>query len=239
MNDKVINQSLAARLMHGARDLVWQDDPVPQNRSDEVPVVATAPQPAKAELQSVAPSGMTAELLALLMNRPTAFSALTEAIAALADIPMDEATRYRAAFAVLKQTQQRNVEQIAQAIDVHLGMLESERARFSAQSQSAEQEGITARVNEIAALNASVEEINRQVLALRSDTEARVRRMQEELQAKQDRARELSRQTEQKKQAIAATTRNFDAAADAVKSRLAGEKAKVQRYLGQESLKSI
>jgi len=234
-------ESLAQRLLHGARDLVWQDDPMSRpTEAAEVqnPAIAAiaaadgrSTTTAAAATSAAAPNGMTAELLSLVMSRPTAYSALSEAITALAEIPMDEAMRYRSAFAVLKQTQQRTVEQIAQAIDVHLGLLESERTRFAAQSQSAEQEGITARVTEMAALNASVEETNRQIAAVRAECESRIRKMNEDMTTKQQRARELSRETEEKKQAIAQTKRNFEAAMDAVKTRLAGEKNKVQMYL--------
>lgn len=238
MNAKESHDSFAARLLHGARDLVWQDDParpagatvaaaVGEHRlADPVQVPEAAPA------QAAKPSGMSAELLGMVLNRPTAYSALYEAIGALADISMDEAMRYRSAFAVLKQTQQRTVEQVLQAIDVHLGLLDTERTRFAAQSDDAEQEGIAVRAKEIAALNASAEETNRQILALRADCESRIRRMQEDLAQKQERARTLAREAERKKQAIADTTRNFEIAAEAVKTRLAGDRAKVQRYLG-------
>ncbi|HEX7644073.1 MAG TPA: hypothetical protein VF472_17865 [Burkholderiaceae bacterium] len=231
------HESFAARLLHGARDLVWQEDPA-QPAAPAAPTAVKENKPANpaanpeaAAVQAAKPSGMTAELLGVVLSRPTAYSALSEAIDALAEIPMDDAMRYRSAFAVLKQTQQRTVEQVLQAIDVHLGLLDTERTRFAAQSESAEQDGIAARAKEIAALNAAAEEANRQILALRADCEARIRRMQEDLAQKQERARTLGREAEQKKQAIAQTTRNFDSAADAVKTRLLGDKARVERYL--------
>lgn len=235
MNDK---SSFTQRLIHGAKDLVWQDDPVRQQAQAQEEVVTVVAKPAVAassapvaEVRTSAPTGMTAELLNLVMSRPTAYSALSEAITALSEIPMDEAMRYRSAFAVLKQTQQRTVEQIAQAIDVHLGLLDTEHTRFAAQSQNAEQDGITARVTEMAALNASVEETNRQIAAVRAECESRVRKMQDDMTTKQQRARDLARETEEKKQAIAQTRRDFETAMNAVKARLAGEKNKVQLYL--------
>lgn len=242
MSTKESHESFASRLLHGARDLVWQEDPV---RPAQAPAPAireskpanppaepeTVNKAAVAPVQNVKPTGMGAELLGVVLARPTAYSALSEAIDALSEIPMDEAMRYRSAFAVLKQTQQRTVEQVVQAIDVHLGLLDTERSRFTAQSESAGHEGIDARAKEIAALNASVEETNRQILALRADSEARIRRMQEELAQKQERARMLGREAEQKKQAIAETTRNFETAVEVVKTRLTGDKTKVQRYL--------
>lgn len=245
MNVKEGQESLTMRLLHGARDLVWQDDlPAKAETADKPaapetktaastgfkPEVRPEARPASVQPDSQA-KGMSAELLSVIMNRATAYSALSEAVEALAAMPMDEALRYRSAFAVLKQSQQRTVEQVVQAIEVHLGLLDAEGRRFAAQSDTAEQEGIAARAKEIAALNASAEEINRQVLALRTETEARIRRMQEEQAQKQERARTLGREAEEKQQAIARTTRNFEAAMDEVKTRLTTDKARVQRYL--------
>ncbi|MBV8636239.1 MAG: hypothetical protein JO002_17225 [Burkholderiaceae bacterium] len=235
MNAKESHENFAARLLHGARDLVWQDNPVrpaPAVQTTAIRENKPAAEPDVAATPAPKPSGMTAELLGVVLSRPTAYSALSEAIDALAEITMDEAMRYRSAFAVLKQTQQRTVEQVVQAIDVHLGLLDAERSRFAAQSDSAEHDGIAARAKEIAALNAAAEEANRQILALRADCDAKIRRMQEDLAQKQERARILGREAEQKKQAIAQTTRNFETAADAVKTRLLGDKARVERYLG-------
>lgn len=252
MNVKEGQESLTMRLLHGARDLVWQDDVPHPAATSARPANGKAAEKADAKAEvAVAPTtvpmaapmaatiatpdsqakGMSAELLGVVLSRPTAYSALSEAVEALAAMPMDEALRYRSAFAVLKQSQQRTVEQVVQAIDLHLGLLDAEGRRFAAQSDTAEQEGIAARAKEIAALNASAEEINRQVLALRSETETRIRRMQEEQAQKQERARTLGREAEEKQQAIARTTRNFEAAMDDVKTRLTADKARVQRYL--------
>ncbi|HEX8955346.1 MAG TPA: hypothetical protein VF798_03680, partial [Burkholderiaceae bacterium] len=126
------HESFATRLLHGARDLVWQEDPVrpaapavpaavrESKQLNPVNLANPGARPETATVQTAKPSGMTAELLGVVLSRPTAYSALSEAIDALAEIPMDEAMRYRSAFAVLKQTQQRTVEQVLQAIDVHL-----------------------------------------------------------------------------------------------------------------------
>jgi hypothetical protein len=231
MTTKETEPGLASRLLHGARDLIWQDEPVARKTPAAAPE-ATAPSGIHlvAEPAPVA-NAMTAELLAVVMNRPTAYSALADAIGALADIPMDEATRYRTSFAVLKKTQQRTVEQITQAIEVHLSVLESEQARFSGQSKNAEEAEITARVNEVAALNAAIEEGARQIEKLRADTEALIRQIQDDVAKKQERASELSRETEQKKQAIVHTMRGFEAATEAVRATLMGAKAKIQQYL--------
>ena len=152
MNSSHSTAGFATRLLHGAKDLVWQDDPrtVRVNASATAPTQSAAPAmvdagKGNADAGAPAPSAIASELLALVLNRPTAYSAMSEAIAALSGLGMDETTRYRAAFAVLKKTQQRTVEQIAQAIDVHLGLLQAERDRFASQSRAAENDQIAAR----------------------------------------------------------------------------------------------
>ena len=231
------NQSgLAARWLQGAKDLVWQDDPsvkkIPADASIVQPDQVTTKHVGVAAVEVTPLSdAMTDDLLNLVMNRPTAYSALQEAIAALAGIAMDEATRYRSAFAVLKKTQQRTVEQIAQAIEVHLGVLESEKIRFSGQSRNVEDDEITARMKDINSLKAAIEEGDQQIIKLNADTAALIKQIREDSAKKQARSDELVRETEQKKQAIASTTRNFEAATDSVKKTLDRERSKIQRYL--------
>jgi chromosome segregation ATPase len=229
MTHKEIDTGLASRLLQGAKDLVWQSPPA----------LPAAPSAAAAHAPSgppaAIPAALTAELLALVMNRPTAYSALAEAIAALADIPMDEATRYRAAFALLRKTQQRTVEQVAQAIDLHLGLLEAEQERFALQAHSAEDEQVTARMAQAASLGAEVDDGARQIASLRAATESQVKQIEQELAGKQERARELAHETEQKKQSLARTRQEFAGATEAVRASLAGARAKLHQYLGGEA----
>ncbi|MGZ3236816.1 MAG: hypothetical protein ACXU8A_05505, partial [Burkholderiaceae bacterium] len=145
----------------------------------------------------------------------------------------DEATRYRSAFAVLKKTQQRTVEQITQAVDVHLGLLESEIVRFSTQSRSTEEAEISAREKAVDLLNGDVEQRNNQISELRAETEERIRKLQEEISEKQSRAVELKNEVEQKKQSILQTKRDFEKAIDTVREKLSREKEKIQTFLGQ------
>lgn len=224
MNHKEADAGLALRLLQGAKDLVWQSPPA-------LHPAAAAPIPVPA---APASTPLSAELLALVMNRPTAWSALAEAIDALSGIPMDEATRYRSAFALLRKTQQRTLEQVSQAIDVHLGMLEAEQERFTLQSANAEDEQITARSTQAAALDAEVDEGVRQIARLRAATDAQVKQIEQELAGKQEHARELVRETEQKKQSIALTRQEFAGAAAAVRASLGAARAKVHQFLDGE-----
>lgn len=220
---------IARRIFNGAIDLVWQDTSPARAPAQQV---ATAPHEAPSEAAISTPHNpMSAELLAVVMNRPTAYSGLADAISALSDIPMDEATRYRSSFAVLRKTQQRTVEQIVQAIDVHLSVLASEQARFAAQAKSAQESDVAAREDEIKSLQAAVEEGGQQIAKLRADTDALVRQIQDDLGAKQARAAQLAREVEQKSRAFAQTRVNFEQASAQVKATLDGARQKVAQYL--------
>lgn len=235
MTEKENEPGLAARLLHGAKDLIWEDDPKDRaaRQMTRSPVNAPSSSTAQAPIQASTPvtNPMSDELLAVVLNRPTAYSALTEAIAALADIPMDEATRYRSAFAVLRKTQQRTVEQIAQAVEVHLAVLDDEVSRFKGQSKYAEEGEVVARNAEIAALQSALQQGAQQIDQLRQNTEEKIRVLQEDLNHKQTRAAELARVAEEKKRLIAQTTQQFESATAAVKQRLQSEKTKCLQYL--------
>jgi uncharacterized phage infection (PIP) family protein YhgE len=265
-----VDSSLTQRLLKGAKDLIWQEDPAPPQsmsagranahppqsaQSAQASQAAQAPQSGKASsatqsaaqgasqtgstandsaLHADAPpaiSSMGAELLAVVMNRPTAYSALHDAIVALSDIPMDSATRYRSAFAVLKKTQQRTVEHIVAAMELHLSALDAEVTRFAGQSQSAEQDEIATRLREVAALNQAVAQGEQQITRLRTELEQRITQLQTELQDKTSRAQLLARETEQKKQAILQTKRDFEQAVEQVRQTLSQDKTRIIDFL--------
>lgn len=230
MREQKNHSGLAARLLSGAKNLVWQDDEsAPRTPAN---VQATAATPASQPSAAAAPNGLATELMTVVMNRPTAYSALADAVAALSSMPMDEPTRFASAFAVLQKTQQRTIEQIMQAIDVHLGILESERARFAAQSAGADANEVASRIKEAQALAESCAEADRQIAQLRADAEAQVKKIEDDKRSKQERAASLSREAEEKRQAIARRVNDFTIAAQTVEAALAADKSKLQQYLG-------
>lgn len=240
MNDT--KTSLATRLLHGAKDLVWQDDipargnrqpgPANQETTPENPATPVTGRVTKQAVAGPDETAMSKELLTLVMERPTAYSALAEAITALAELPMDEATRYRSAFAVLRKTQQRTVEQVMQAIATHIDVLTAEQNRFSSQSHAAEEAEIHARLQEVKALGSAVTQGRQQIEQLRSETEQRISKVQEDLERKQARAAELEREADMRKKAIEKTVQDFAQAAGIVKARLDADQLRVSQYLG-------
>jgi vacuolar-type H+-ATPase subunit I/STV1 len=237
MNDR--KEGLAARLLHGAKDLVWQDETSLRGQQNsgfttvEKPMLDMTDAPQDTSIRNSQPANaMTKELLMLVMERPTAYSALKEAIDALAELPMDEATRYRSAFAVLKKTQQRTVEQVVQAITTHLDVLATEQTRFAGQSRSAEDDEINARIAEVKALNSAVTQGRQQIENIRKETELRIQKINEDLEHKQGRSAELEREADMRKRAIEKTIQDFSIAASAVKANLEADQQRVARHLG-------
>jgi hypothetical protein len=222
--------SFTSRFLQGAKDLIWQEDPAAKRAASSSAQASSQDAPAAARHET-ADSAMSKELLDAVMSRPTAYSAFADAIAALSDVQMDEPTRYRSAFAILRKTQQRSVEQIAQAVDVHLGALETEVTRFNGQSKSVEDEEIAARLKEADALRAAIEQTNAEISTLRADTEARIRALEEDIASKRMLAGELTREAEQKKQMIVQTEKDFALATETVRSRLSCEREKIRRLL--------
>ena len=232
MREQKKYSGLASRLLSGARELVWQDDNLARRASTAAQTPAATPSSPAQQTAPAALSGLAAELMSVVMNRPTAYSSLADAVAALSAVPMDESTRFASAFAVLQKTQQRTVEQIAQAIDVHLSILESEKTRFSTQSASAEADEVASRLKEAQSLAASSDEADKQIARLRAETEAQVRKIEDDKRVMQERAAALSREAESRRQSIAQRVGEFNASANAVEAALLSDKSKLQQYLG-------
>ena len=220
----------ASRFLQGAKELIWQED-LAAKQSLPAGSEPHAQDHVVKRVLETEESPMCKTLFDSIMSRPTAYSAFADAVAALSDVPMDEVTRYRSAFAILRKTQQRSVDQIAQAVDVHLGVLETEVMRFNGQSKAVEDEEITARIKEADELKAGVEQTHLEISTLRAETEARIRGLEEEIANKRMLASELAREAEQKKQMILQTQKEFASATESLRARLICEREKIRKVL--------
>jgi hypothetical protein len=175
-------------------------------------------------------SPMTKSLMEQVLGRPTAYTALTEAMAPLEEIIPDEMTRYRAAFAVIKKN--RSLDQVIQAIDLqHMQVLEDEMLRFASQAKDKEASDIGARVAEANTLKGNIAAADVQAVKLREEMENRIRTIQDGAQRDRQRLEEIDREVNEKRQAIASVQRQFDGAAVAVKESLLQAKSKILKYL--------
>jgi hypothetical protein len=228
-----------ARLMSGLKDLILEEDaPVAGKAGGEKVVDARVSSPAMAPATSsthampppLPNSPMTKSLMEQVLNRATAYTALTEAMTPLEEIIPDEMTRYRAAFAVIKKS--RSLDQVIQAIDLqHMQVLDDEMLRFASQAKQKEAADIDSRIAEAQTLKGNIEAAELQAVKLREDIETRIRTIQEGVQRDSLRVDEINREVNEKRQAIASVQRQFDGAAASVRESLLQAKAKILKYL--------
>jgi len=228
---------LGAQLWGAVKGALVEEDPVAATRRAKLqggraPADAQEPAPMPAAASASAPmSAMAATLLAQVLERPTAYTALTEKLEPLEGIVLDERTRYQAAYALIRNS--RSVEQLVQAIDMqHVQALEDEKTRFAAQLQDKERGEIGTRAQELQVLDARMDAAARQIATLRDETEARIAQIEASVARDRERQALLAREVEDKRQELAAVQRQFDAASGTVTQALTTAKATLLRHLG-------
>jgi len=228
-------RGLGAQLWGAVKGALVDEDPVAAARRAKLQA-GHAPSgdtgPAAGDAAAQAPlSAMGKTLLAQVLARPTAYTALTEKLEPLEAIVLDERTRYQAAYALIRST--RSVEQLVQAIDMqHVQALDDEAARFAAQLKDKEHAEIDARSQELQSLSTGIDAAAQQVARLREEAEARIRQIEASVARDRERQAQLTREVEAKRQELAAVQRQFDAAARSVAQVLATAKATLLRHLG-------
>jgi chromosome segregation ATPase len=173
---------------------------------------------------------MAAALLAQVLSKATAYTALTEKLAPLESIIVDERTRYQAAYALIKGS--RSVEQVVQSIDMqHMQALEAEAGRFAAQLREKERVEIGTRSSESQTLSANIDAATQQMGRLREELETRIRQVDAAIARDRERLAQVTQEIDAKRQELTGVQQQFDAAAATVQEALAGAKARVLRYL--------
>jgi hypothetical protein len=213
-------EGIATRWWGALRNALVDEDPVAAARRAQRPGATPATEaarsspPAAAAAPAAAPlSPMARTLMAQVLAKASAWTALAEKLAPLEPVIADERTRYRAAWALVKGT--RTVDQVAQSIELqHQPALEAEAARFAAQLQQQERTEVGARTEEQDAL---ATRIGQAEAALAQDRERLAR---------------LTQEADAKRRELADRQRQFDAAVRAVKDALDMARATVLRHLG-------
>jgi hypothetical protein len=242
-NNKTDEAGFGSRFFSGLKDLILEDESPDRDKVDAAQAnagQASAPAPRSAPNESAAftpsqssygpTSPMTANLLAQVLSRASAYTALNEAIKPLEEIIPDEMTRYRAAFAVIKKN--RSLDQVVQAIDLqHMQALEDEVARFAAQAKQQEATDINVRLSEASTLKDNVQAAGVQIVKLREETENRIRIVEAAMLRDRTRLDEIDRELLEKRQAIALVENQFSTAVASVKDTLQQTKTKILKYL--------
>jgi hypothetical protein len=231
-NETQSRQGLGSQLWGAVKVALIDEDPIVAARRAKLQGgKAPVPEAATPALAPAPLSAMATTLLAQVLAKPTAYTALTEKLAPLESIVLDERTRYQAAYALIRGS--RTVDQVVQAIDMqHLQALEAEAARFATQLEDKERTEIGARSQELQALTTNIDAAAQQVARLREDTDARIRQIEATVARDRERQALLAREVDTKRQELAGVQRQFDAAAKSVAQSLEAAKATVLRYLG-------
>lgn len=239
--EKAGEVGFGARFFSGLKDLILEEEkpaangptmPKPSSANSTAQGLASGEPAAQVSSQptSAAYSSMAASLLEQVLNRATAYTALTDAIKPLEEIIPDEMTRYRAAFAIVKKN--RSLDQVLQAIDMqHMQILEDEVTRFAGQAKQKEATDINVLVAEAKTLADNVEAAAQQTIKLREETENRIRIVEEAAQRDRARMDEIERDLLEKRQAIAQVESQFNSAVASVRTSLLQSKAKILKYL--------
>lgn len=235
IDETTSRHGLGAQLWGAVKGALIDEDPISATRraklqGSRAPADTPATTTAAVDAPPAAMSPMAAALMAQVLSKATAYTALTEKLAPLETIVVDERTRYQAAYALIKSS--RSVDQVVQAIAMqHLPALEAEAARFGAQLEDKERQEIGARSQELQALTTNIDAAAQQVARLREDTEARIHQIEATVARDRERQAQLTREIDAKRQELAGVQRQFDAAAKSVAQALDAAKATVLRYL--------
>ena len=229
-NETESRTGIGAQLWDAMKGALIDEDPIAATRRAKLQGGAAPAD--KAGAATAAPmSPMAAALMRQVLGKATAYTALTEKLAPLEAIVLDERTRYQAAYALIKGS--RTVDQVVQAIALqHVPALEAEVARFAAQLEDKERSEVGARAQELQALTANIDAAAQQVAKLREDVEARIHQTEATVARDRERQALLTREIDARRHELANVQRQFDGAARSVAQALAAAKATVLRHLG-------
>ena len=233
------HEGLGSQMWGALKNALTEDDPVATARraklqgarAHAVPALPLTPGDETAvKAGPAAMSPMAQALLEQVLAKATAYTALTDKLAPLESIIVDERTRYQAAYALIKGS--RSVEQVVQSIDMqHLQALDAEAGRFAAQLQDKERAEIGARRTEAQTLTASIDAAQQQVARLRDEVQARVAQIEASVTRDRERLASLTQEIDDKRRELAGVQRQFESAAKAVREALGTARDTVLRYL--------
>ena len=231
------NAGLGSHLWGALKNALTDDDPVASARraklqGGKAPAAAT-PSGASGDPATAAPTAMSPmaqTLLEQVLAKATAYTALTDKLAPLESIIVDERTRYQAAYALIRAS--RSVEQVVQSIDMqHLQALEAEAGRFATQLQDKERAEIGTRLTEAQTLTSNIDAAQQQAARLRDEVEARIAQIEASVTRDRERLASVTQEIEDKRRELAGVQRQFESAAKAVREALGRARDTVLRYL--------
>jgi chromosome segregation ATPase len=143
----------------------------PGDTTVPAPVAANPSNPSVPTAAPTVDADMVTAIKKTTLARKTAYTALLEAADKLTNVIPDSNTRIKAAYAMVSG-EQRTIDTIVNALDIHINDVDSEKARFAQQSKSLHDTDVAAvrtQADTLAATNARLQqqiaELNQQVNA--------------------------------------------------------------------------
>lgn len=142
-----------------------------------------------------------------------------KSLKALEKMPMDEATKYRSAFATAA-TMGVTLEKLMQTTDFYIGILNKENDQFLGAFKSQFDDKVSGREREIAQFEAIIKEKS-----------AQIKKLTEEITKHQQQIGDLKAKVEESNNKINKTQNDFKVSYDHLKSQFEEDKIKMQKYL--------
>ncbi|MEW7280059.1 hypothetical protein ABW636_15805 [Aquimarina sp. 2201CG1-2-11] len=142
-----------------------------------------------------------------------------KSLKALEKMPMDEATKYRSAFATAA-TMGVTLDKLLQTTDFYIGILNKENDQFLGAFKSQFDDKVSGREREIAQFETIIKEKSEQI-----------KKLTEEISKHQHQIGDLKTKLEESNNKINKTQNDFKMSYDHLKSQLEGDKIKMQKYL--------
>lgn len=142
-----------------------------------------------------------------------------KSLKALEKMPMDEATKYRSAFATAS-TMGVTLEKLLNTTDFYLGVLDKENEQFLGAFKSQFNDKVSGREREIAQFEAIIKEKSEQI-----------KKLTEEITKHQQQIGDLKAKLKESNAKINKTQNDFKISYDHLKSQLEEDKVKMQKYL--------
>ena len=203
--------------------LIFEEEAAPDATGGAVQKTTPNPTPASV--------GVTADLanklVQTVLGRKSAYTALLDAAEPMKTIIPDEVTRFKAAFAVIHASQQRTIEQVVQAIDVHVSDLDGEQMRFLQSSKEARDKGVAARQADITNSTHRIKSLHEEM----DRTNKRLVEMAEELRKAEQSVMTLQTELTAEEHKIQSIENEFRSALASAKADLGARQERLRAWL--------
>ena len=199
--------------------------------TDDEPVAApTVAQSSAAPVASPSvgmDSNMVATLQRVVAARKTPYTALLEAADKLKSVIPDDATRLKAAFAMISSEGQRTLDGVLQAIDIHITDVDGEGMRFKQASDS----NAVAKVGALRSRVASITATRDGTLQTIANLEKEIAAQRTSIAANEQEIIQFTTQANDAEREIAILNTQFKAAIDFLKADLTNKKTQLSSVL--------